>query len=204
MLALALAGEKKFVPSLIEAPDPQQPERPSYTIDTVRTLKRQLRKSDKLYVLLGIDAFMLIGKWRESEALLRECEFIVASRPGFSLADVARALPESMRPQAMVSQLFRKQRLSGDLAIGGTMIHLLDEVKEPVSATRVRTSALKGANLVRMVGETVAEYIRKQELYRPRSAAVQSEPADADAKPKLEIVGGSAHRKQEPTRHAKK
>jgi len=195
MLALALAGEKKLVPSLIDAPDPEQPERPSYTIDTVRTLKRELRKSDKLFILIGIDAFIQIGKWREAESLLKQCEFIVANRPGFSLADLGRALPESMRPEAMVTQLFRKQKPSGDLAIGGTMIHLLEEVKEPVSATKIRTTAAKGGNLTKLVGESVAEYIRKVGLYRAK-AIVEEPDESSGSKPKLEIVGGKSHRKR--------
>lgn len=193
MVALAVAGEKKFVPSLLEAPDPEQPSLPSYTIDTVRTLKGSLRKSDKLFILIGIDAFVHIAKWRESEALLRSCEFIVANRPGYSLADVARALPEAMRPEAMVTQLFRKQKPSGELAIGGTMIHLLEEVKDPASATKIRTTAAKGGNLGKVVGESVAEYIRKEGLYRAKPET--EDEVAAPEKPKLEIVAGKSHRK---------
>lgn len=203
MVALAVAGEKKFVPSLLEAPDPRELSRPSYTIDTVRALRRSLRKSDRLFILIGIDAFIHIAKWRESEALLRGCEFIVANRPGFSLAHVAHALPESMRPEAMVTQLFRKQKPSGDLVIGGAMIHLLEEVEDPSSATKIRTTAAKGGNLGKVVGESVAEYIRKVGLYRAKA-----EPGDEEgsgAKPKLEIVGGKAHKKaSEPARHSKR
>ena len=106
MLALALAGEKNFVPSLLEAPEVIQAEGAlaSYSIDTVRRFKLGLKKSDKLFFLIGIDAFMDIAKWRSPVELLRECEFIVASRPGYSLADVARALPEELRPAAQVAQ----------------------------------------------------------------------------------------------------
>jgi nicotinate-nucleotide adenylyltransferase len=192
MLSLALAGEKRFIPSLLEAPDPEDAARPSYTIDTVRSLRRELRKSDKLFLILGADAFMQIAKWRESEALLHSCEFIVANRPGFSLADIARALPESMRPEAMVTQLFRRQKPLGDLAIAGTMIHLLEEVKEPVSSTKIRATAAKGGNLGKLVGEPVAEYIRKVGLYRARAVP---EPAKDEA-PKLEVVGGTSHKKK--------
>jgi nicotinate-nucleotide adenylyltransferase len=203
MVSLAVAGEKKFVPSLLEAPDPREPSHPSYTIDTVRALRRSLRKSDRLFILLGIDAFIQIAKWRESEALLRGCEFIVANRPGFSMAHVARALPDSMRPEAMVTQLFRKQKPSGDLAIGGAMIHLLEEVQDPSSGTKIRITAAKGGNLGKVVGESVAEYIRKVGLYRAKA-----EPEDeegSEAKPKLEIVGGKAHKKgSEPARHSKR
>jgi len=66
--------------------------KPNYTIDTVKRLKQGFKKADRLFLLMGIDAFADIAKWHESEELFRECEFVVASRPGFSLADVANAL----------------------------------------------------------------------------------------------------------------
>ena len=70
----------------------------NYSIDTVRRLKESLKKIDRLFFLIGMDAFADIAHWHQAEALLRECEFIVASRPGYSLADVANALPEKLRP----------------------------------------------------------------------------------------------------------
>src|SRR5215467_3924914 len=94
MVALALKGERKFFPSLLEAPLEKYPtgeERPHYSIDTVRRLKAALASSDKLFFITGIDAFREITTWREPEALLRECEFIVVSRPGYYLADVVDA-----------------------------------------------------------------------------------------------------------------
>ncbi len=75
MVALATMNEKAFVPSLLEA----QEEAPiaavagkkaraehaqagaNYTIDTVRRLKQTLKKSDRLFLLIGIDAFNVIA-----------------------------------------------------------------------------------------------------------------------------------------------
>src|SRR5207247_10423350 len=76
--------------------------RPNYSIDTVRRLKQSLKKSDRLFFLIGIDAFDDIATWHEPEALLQECEFIVASRPGYSLADVANVLPDKRRAASTV------------------------------------------------------------------------------------------------------
>src|SRR5579863_7054661 len=104
MLALATAKDKAFVPSLLEAPEEgvtpirkERPEKPNYTIDTVRRLKQSFKASDRLFLLIGMDAFADIAKWHEAEALFREVVFVVAGRPGYSLADVANALPERLR-----------------------------------------------------------------------------------------------------------
>jgi nicotinate-nucleotide adenylyltransferase len=168
MVALAVAGEKNFIPSLLEAPEIIQSEGKlaSYSIDTVRRFKQTMKKSDRLFFLIGIDAFLDIGKWRSPVELMHECEFIVASRPKFSLTDVAKALPESIRPKDDVARLFQKSGAHGSLVLPETTIHLLDGVEEPISATQIRTAAGSGKKLEALVGKGVAEYIRKEGLYQ--------------------------------------
>jgi nicotinate-nucleotide adenylyltransferase len=167
MVALASANEKAFVPSLLEAPEEVAGKpRPNYTIDTIRRLKQQLKKGDKLFFLIGIDAFLPIAKWHQAEALLKECEFVVASRPGHSLADIANALPETLRPPAAVTKPFARQKAQGSLALKGATLHLLDEVHQPVSATAIRQAITAKKPLGKLVDPLVAEYIKKMGLYR--------------------------------------
>src|SRR5437660_1094114 len=158
MLALATTLEKAFIPSLLEGPEAADPSarkerapKPNYTIDTVRLLKQSLKGSDKIFLLIGIDAFTDIAKWHQAEALFRECEFVVASRPGYSLADVANALPESLRPKPEVTRPFRKQAAEGVLVLKGVTIHLLDGVHQPVSATAIRQAVAARKPLERFV-----------------------------------------------------
>jgi len=179
MVALATMNEKAFVPSLLEAPG-EAPTAASpgkkghaqaganYTIDTVRRLKQTLRKSDRLFFLIGIDAFKDIGKWHDAEALFRECEFIVASRPGYSLADVAHALPEALRPRSAVTKPFAKQPAKGDLVLPGATVHLLENVHQNVSATAIRDAVAAKKPLTKFVDSPVAEYIKKMGLYRSK------------------------------------
>jgi len=181
MVALATAEDKTFLPSLLEAPGisgtppvtgksgrqaGHGPAGANYSIDTVRHLKQTLKKSDRLFFLMGIDAFQDIAKWREPEELLRECEFVVASRPGYSLADVANALPPSLRPAPAVTKPFVKQPAKGDLVLKGVTVHLLDDVHHDVSATAIRHAAAQGKPLARFVHPAVAEYIKKMGLYK--------------------------------------
>jgi nicotinate-nucleotide adenylyltransferase len=173
MIALATAPEKAFMPSLLEAPEEagmaakkERSPRPNYTIDTVRRLQQSFGKSDRLFLLIGIDAFAEVAQWHEPEKLFRECEFIVASRPGYSLADVANALPESLRPRPEATRPFRKQAATGDLVLTGATIHLLDQVHQPVSATAIRAAAAAGKPLSRFLDAAVADYIKKVGLYR--------------------------------------
>jgi nicotinate-nucleotide adenylyltransferase len=174
MVSLATAGEKAFIPSLLEAPEEsaagkKRAQKPNYTIDTIRVLKRSFKNSDKLFLLIGMDAFCDVAKWHEAEALFRECDFIVAGRPGYSLADVANALPASLRPRPEVTRPFQKQAATGDLVLPGAKIHLIGDLHQPASATAIREAMASGKSLDRFLEPRVAEYIKKMGLYRKAS-----------------------------------
>jgi nicotinate-nucleotide adenylyltransferase len=175
MLALATADDPRFVPSLLDAHTGQ----PNYSINTARRLKSALKKTDKLYFLIGIDAFKDIATWRQPEELLSEVEFIVVSRPGYSLADVGRALPASLRPTDLMLRTMRQQQADGTIALMGATIHLLGEVREKVSSTQIRAAAGKSVKqLSRCVPPLVAEYIKKENLYTGSSGMESTDGPD--------------------------
>ena len=132
MLKLATAGEARFAVSRLEASGVH------YSIDTVRRMKRSLKKSDRLFFLLGMDAFHDIATWHRAEELLRECEFVVASRRGAPLKPARRS---------------------------GAVARRLS-VYNSVSATQVRAAARRGWPLDALVPLSVARYIEEHRLYR--------------------------------------
>ncbi|HSA93516.1 MAG TPA: nicotinate-nucleotide adenylyltransferase [Terriglobales bacterium] len=158
MLALAVSGEGRFVVSAVDAA--RKRTRASYSIETVRRLKRHLKKGDRLSFLIGMDAFKDIAIWYRPEALLQECDFIVASRPGFSLKDAFDALPARVRRKAVPDP--KRQAI----ALGKTTVYLMSGVRVPVSATQVRAAARRGQSLKGMVPAAVAKYIKRASLYR--------------------------------------
>jgi nicotinate-nucleotide adenylyltransferase len=180
MVALATAGEKAFIPALLEAPGQQPSGTPSYSLNTVRRFRSTLPRSARLFFLIGIDSFLEIATWHKAEELLQEVEFIIASRPGFSLKALASALPKGLRPPERVRRISRGLPAHGDVAVGGVLLHLLPSVKEDVSATQLRAAAGRGRSLKKMVPDAVAEYIRKTHLYRePVIAAAAGRTAGA-------------------------
>lgn len=156
MLKLATAREPRFTVSRLEASGVH------YSIDTVRRIKRSLKQGDRLFFLIGIDAFCDIATWHRAEELLRECEFVVAVRPGYSIQDVTLVLPPSLRRSAGCFP----RRSRGGIRVDGVVIHLLRGVRAPVSATRVRAAARRGWPLTKLVPAPVAQYINKKRLYR--------------------------------------
>ncbi len=167
MMVLATLGEKGLIPSLLEAPreftsTTDSPARPNYTLDTLRNFKRSLKKNDRLFFLIGIDAFLDVAKWHEAEAVLLECEFVVASRPTFSLADVKSALPASLRSSATILTSSHRKPVRKP---GSPVIHLLDGVYQPISSTEIRNAAAHKRSLAPWVPKPVAQYIKKLHLY---------------------------------------
>lgn len=203
MVALATQNDKRFVASDLESPGSSEDgERPSYSLWTIRKLKRQLRKADRLFYLIGVDAFLRIANWYEPVQLLRECEFIIASRPGFRLSDIAKALPDELRPPDVVLKAARAQKQMGDtLMLHGATLHILDSVAEKASATQIRAVAAKsGARLDSLVGGAVAEYIGKTGIYGAKASAGEA-PRHSESTP---TKSAAAHAKKRSTRSPKR
>jgi len=165
MVALACAGQARFVPSLAESNSNSAAAGASYSVDTVRRFQREIcRPSDQIYFLLGADSFLEIGTWKEYETLLGLCDFVVASRPGFSGDALRRVIP--LRLMANQPRDSRPNR--GAIRLLRTTVHLLDTVASRVSATAVRRRLDGGRNVHGLVPRAVEEYILKQALYRER------------------------------------
>lgn len=52
-----------------------------YTVDTVRHFRRVL--DGELFFLTGADVAGTLGEWKDAEQLLKEVNFVIATRPGF-------------------------------------------------------------------------------------------------------------------------
>lgn len=160
MLALALRGHDAFVPSLIEGAarlpglGRRGRQRPNYTIDTIGRFRTQLSRRDRLFFIIGIDAFVDFPTWYKPAELLTAVEFIVVSRPGFALTaqvvtDILTKVPGSSPRQA-------------------SRIQVVGRVAEDVSSTAVRRTLASGRIPQRLLDPAVVEYIQKEHLYRAR------------------------------------
>jgi len=156
MLKLATAREPRFAVSRLEASGVH------YSIDSVRRIKRSLKRGDRLFFLIGMDAFLEIASWYRAEELLRQCEFVVSVRPGSSIRKVTLVLPPSLRRSAGAFP----RRSRGGIRVDGVSIHLLRSARAPVSATQVRAAARRGRPLTKLVPAPVAQYIKRNNLYR--------------------------------------
>ncbi len=131
MVELACAGEPAFVASRLE-----EGRKRSYSIDTILRVKQEIEPEDRLYFLIGADAFAEIGTWYEADEVIAAVEFIVVTRPGHDY----RTPP-------------------------GAVVHRLDTLALPVSSSDIRQKLAEGIEPEELDPLVVA-YIRDHTLYR--------------------------------------
>jgi nicotinate-nucleotide adenylyltransferase len=159
MVAVACANEPRFIPSTIEAPTADGS--PRYSIDTVRTVRRRLRQHDRLFFLVGADAFLDLPHWKDFRRLLDSVEFIVVSRPGFDSDSLRQVAPPDLLPARRLAQKAETIRLRHGA------IHLLHGVDAPVASRDIRQAVRARRSITDLVPELVEEYILKEGLYNP-------------------------------------
>jgi nicotinate-nucleotide adenylyltransferase len=142
MVALACAPDPRFQPSNLDAPRPNGT--PNYTVDTLAALHQQLPNAT-LYNLVGADSFLDLPRWHQPDRLLGLAEWIVVSRPGFSLDHLSSL---DLTPH----QLSR--------------VHLLENIHEDVAATNLRQRLHAGDPCTDLLSAPVATYIQAHHLYR--------------------------------------
>lgn len=130
MVALACQRE----PSL-EASRLEEGEGRNFSIDTVERILPTLSSDDKLYFLLGSDAFEEIETWHRWQDLVRLLEFIVVTRAGYQ-----------------------------DHAPPGARILRIDGIDLPVSSSRIRARLAAGKPTPELPA-AVRHYIDSHHLY---------------------------------------
>jgi nicotinate-nucleotide adenylyltransferase len=130
MVEIAVAPYPSFVASRIEATAG-----PNYTIDTVERFRKDLVPEDKLFFLIGADAFREIRSWQRWEDLIHLIQFIVVSRPG----------EDFIEPQ-------------------GALVHRLEGLDLQISSSEIRQRMAAGESAAEVPVE-VREYIVQRRLY---------------------------------------
>ena len=131
---------------------------PSYTFDTLRSLRAELGAEVSLIWAMGTDAFAALDSWNRWQELLDYTHLVVIERPGFSLPDagpVARLLQQHRAPTSALDEL-----PAGAIVLPS--LRLLD-----ISATGIRAQLAAGESAQFLLPESVRRYILAEGLYRP-------------------------------------
>jgi len=154
MATLAAQSQKSWTVSEVELTRPGT----TYTFDTLEGLA-PLRPKRSIFFILGADAFAEIDTWSRFPQVLELANFVVISRPGFTLADAGNKLP------SLTARLTTAERFLADNAREGTAIILVEATTPPVSSTEIRRRISRGASIADLVPPGVDSYIRDHRLY---------------------------------------
>lgn len=144
MTSLGAAAHPSFAVSRIEL----DRKGPTYTADTMQSLRDFYGTEVGLYFIAGADAVLRLGTWKKIEALPGLAEIIAVTRAGFAIG--------SLRPEP-----------------GWPRIHVMEMPSIDVSATDIRERVRAARPIDLLVPPEVAGYIRDHGLYvgAPEAAA---------------------------------
>jgi nicotinate-nucleotide adenylyltransferase len=138
MIKLAVGNERSLEVSDLELAR----QATSYTIDTVRGLRRALKPESRLYIIMGSDSLLEVDTWKEHEELMSLATLAVFPRPGYSV-DAYHA---------------RGSKAVVVLASAGVGFDLC--------SSAIRERVRRGKSIRYLVPGAVEEYIIREGLYR--------------------------------------
>jgi nicotinate-nucleotide adenylyltransferase len=140
---------------------------PSYTIDTVRHFKNTLADDSRIYLIMGLDAFLEIDTWKSYAELLEQIAFIVMARPNEDCPDAEQGWK--------ILEKYLKSTLSADhefITARGCYtseskppIHIVDIDAMDISSTKIRQKIKTKKTIGDLVPPAVAEFIQLKGLY---------------------------------------
>jgi nicotinate-nucleotide adenylyltransferase len=136
MTVIATASNPRFWVSRVDV----DREGPTYTIDTLRDLRKELPDAD-LYFITGADALTDILTWRDADELFELAHFVGCTRPGYPMDRTSLAgMPEHK-------------------------ITLIEIPALAISSSDCRDRRMKGEPVWYLVPDGVVQYITKYALY---------------------------------------
>ncbi len=140
---------------------------PSYTIDTVRHFKKTLAEDSRIYLIMGLDAFIEIDTWKSYAELLEQIAFIVMARPNEDCPDADQGWK--------ILENYLKSTLSADyefitargcyISEDKPPIHIVDIDAMDICSTKIRQNIKTKKTIGDLVPPEVAEFIQLKGLY---------------------------------------
>lgn len=118
----------------------------SYTIETLRVLKKHFGSDTELFFITGTDAFLEIEQWSDAETLLKEFSFLVGTRPGYQ--------------DEALNQVIIKVRNCYD-----TRVEKVEMPKVEISSSDIKERFYAGKSVKYLLPDSVAQYVIDHNLY---------------------------------------
>lgn len=146
MVQRAVASNRFFEASRIEI----DREGFTYTIDTLKMLKKEYGSKTKLFFIIGSDVIPELKTWKEHNEVFKMCDFIVTVRPGCDDETVEADF----------------KQVKDDYEIN---IIMTESPRIDISSSSIRERLQNGETIKYLVPENVEHYIYTKGLYRKKN-----------------------------------
>ncbi len=119
----------------------------SYTVNTLRQLKKEYGDGVDFYFIIGADIIPELITWREYEKVFQLCDFIAILRPGHDWPALSAQIKSNEENY-------------------GVRIHPVDSHLVDISSTEIRERCKRGESIKYLVPDEVEDYIKTKGLYK--------------------------------------
>nr|WP_229498905.1 nicotinate-nucleotide adenylyltransferase [Pseudoduganella ginsengisoli] len=131
---------------------------PTFTVDTLRNLRRQLGTGVSLAFLMGADQLQKLDTWRDWQALFELAHICAAARPGFSLEQLPQAVQDELNGRMATPERVRTTPAG--------CICLAPDLALDMSSTGIRAALQRGEQPDSLISPVVLDYIEQHNLYK--------------------------------------
>lgn len=122
----------------------------SFAIETLRCIGRKIAPGIPVFII-GHDAFVELGSWREPEKLLTVANFAVTTRPPVTRPSLSEWLPAIYRDSIEIAP----DGLSGRHRAAGTWIRLIEISSLDISSSDIRSRLRAGRSVRYLIPDGV-------------------------------------------------
>ena len=168
----AIASNPRFAVDALEL----ERQGPSYSVDTLRTFAARLGPAHCVFVI-GQDAFVELGSWREPGALLALAHFAVTTRPPCRTGSLKSWMPRSLASEVELAA----DGLSGQHRSAKTWIRALETTSLDISSSDIRARIRAGRSVRYLLPDGIHDAVVQSRVYGPtrpgrrRAGASQAE-----------------------------
>jgi nicotinate-nucleotide adenylyltransferase len=138
----------------------------SYTIDTVHHFRHSFPVDSRIYLIMGLDAFLEINTWKAYEALIGLIPLIVINRPmtGIQNSSGWKVMEDYLKAKISAEYTFSESQSCHQRA-EKPPIFVYEVTALDISSTMIRELIKKGRSIDYLMPQKVAEFIKSEGLY---------------------------------------